>query len=224
MKRKELSGKEYPHFTVIKAVYKKYQGKNKLFWLCKCECGNLFLATTNNITSQKIKSCGCYQKKYQKEKHLGKGSVKIGDRFGLLTVTSTFVGNDGRTQYICQCDCGNTIALSCSHLIKRYSCGCLTREFLLDSNLKTESFIHLGKKTARNTSGYPGVSWRNDRQKWDARIYFNGKTHHLGHFNNKEDAIRARKEAENKIYSEYSEYIEKMPNKNNAFTKEERQK
>lgn len=220
MKRKELAGQEYPHFKVIKPVYKEYQEKNKLFWQCKCECGNLFLSTTNSITSQKIKSCGCYQKKYQKEKHLGRGKIKIGDRFGLLIVTDTSVGNDGRTQYVCKCDCGNAITLSGSHLVKRYSCGCLTSDSLPDSNVKVESFVHLGKKTVRNTSGCPGVTWKKDRQKWDARIYFDGEAHHLGYFDNKEDAVKARKEAENKIYAEYSEYIEKMPNKNNAFTKD----
>lgn len=157
-------------------------------------------------------------KKYQKEKHLGTGKIKTGDRFGLLTVADACIGSDGRTQYICRCDCGNIITLSQSHLVKRYSCGCLTSDFIPDSDVKAESFVHLGKKTSRNTSGYPGVSWRKDKEKWAARIYFNGKEHCLGYYSNKDDAIKARKEAENDLYSKYSEYIEKMPNKNNAFT------
>lgn len=217
-KRKELSNTQYPHFKVIKPVYKEYKGKNRLYWECQCECGNIFYAQTSSITSQKIKSCGCYQKKYQREKHLGKGRVKIGDKFGLLSVIDTTIGKDGRTQYICKCKCGNVIILSISHLVKRYSCGCLTEEYLPDSNIKAESFIHLGKKTSRNTSGYPGVSWKEDKQKWQARIYFNGENHHLGYFVNKDDAIKARKEMENNIYNKYSDIIEEMPNKNNSFS------
>lgn len=214
-----LAKQKFPHFTVLEPVHIEYKNKNALRWKCLCECGNIFYTQTSAITSQKIKSCGCYQKKYQKEKHLGKGCVKIGDKFGLLKVIGTEIGKDGRTQYICKCKCGNIITLPVSHLKKRYSCGCLTEEYIPNSNVKAESLVHLGKKTARNTSGCPGVSWRGDKQKWQARIYFNGVNHHLGYFATKDSAIKARQEAENDIYNRYSDIIEEMPNKNNAFSK-----
>ena len=41
------------------------------------------------------------------------------------------------------------------------------------------------------------------------------------YFDKKEDAIKARKEAENDLYSKYSDVIDSMTNKNNAFTKNE---
>lgn len=106
-----------------------------------------------------------------------------------------------------------------SHLKKRYSCGCLTEDYIPNSNVKAESLVHLGKKTTRNTSGCPGVYWRGDKQKWQARIYFTGINHHLGYFVTKDSAIKARQEAENDIYNRYSDIIEEMPNKNNAFSK-----
>ena len=55
--------------------------------------------------------------------------------------------------------------LAYSHLKKRYSCGCLTEDYIPNSNVKAESLVHLRKKTARNTSGCPGVYWRGDKQK-----------------------------------------------------------
>lgn len=220
MNYEDLSGLTYPHFTVIEPIYKEYKGKNKLYWMCKCECGNIFYSTKTNIKKEKIKSCGCYQKKYQREKHLGKGKISVGEIFGLLKVVDTKVGEDGKTQYICNCECGNTITLSGSHLVKRYSCGCMSRDYISDTNVKVESFTHLGKKSKRNTSGCPGVYWKREKNKWQARIYFNGKDKHLGYFDNKEEAIKARKEAENDLYSKYSDVIDKMPNKNNAFTEE----
>lgn len=44
-----------------------------------------------------------------------------------------------------------------------------------------------------NTSGYKGVSFRKDLNKWVAQSAFNGKQHYLGIFVNKEDAINAAK-------------------------------
>lgn len=42
----------------------------------------------------------------------------------------------------------------------------------------------------------PGVCWSNTANKWKAYISLEGKQKHLGYFNNIEDAIQARKDAE----------------------------
>jgi hypothetical protein len=53
-----------------------------------------------------------------------------------------------------------------------------------------------------NTSGCRGVHFRESRGlKWTARISYGGKRVHLGAFENKEEAIAARKEAELKYWS-----------------------
>ena len=49
---------------------------------------------------------------------------------------------------------------------------------------------------SNNTSGVVGVSWRSDTSKWHARIKINGKIITLGCFLHKNNAIKARKEAE----------------------------
>lgn len=54
-----------------------------------------------------------------------------------------------------------------------------------------------------NTSGTKGVSWNKRFQKWMAYIQVDKKRMHLGYFDNKNDAIRARKEAEIKYFGEY---------------------
>lgn len=41
-----------------------------------------------------------------------------------------------------------------------------------------------------------GVCWSKANKKWKAYIKIDGKQKHLGYFDNKEDAIKARKEAE----------------------------
>jgi len=46
-----------------------------------------------------------------------------------------------------------------------------------------------------NASGFLGVSFRADRQKWRAAIHHNGRYIHLGHFHTPEEAVIAYKKA-----------------------------
>jgi len=75
-------------------------------------------------------------------------------------------------------------------------------------NLRLAS-ISQNKKNSRiynnNSSGVTGVYWYPKSQKWTAKICINsnGKLTHLGYFTNKEDAIKARREAEIKYYGEF---------------------
>lgn len=67
------------------------------------------------------------------------------------------------------------------------------------SNLETST----GSKNAlntdirtSNTSGYKGVCWRKDINKWQSRIMISGNSVHLGLFENITEAIKVRKLAE----------------------------
>lgn len=53
---------------------------------------------------------------------------------------------------------------------------------------------------SNNISGYVGISWNSRDRRWLAQIQKNGKAIHLGSFVNLEDAIAARKAAEEKYY------------------------
>ena len=55
-----------------------------------------------------------------------------------------------------------------------------------------------------NTSGVKGVCWYKRSQKWNARIKVNGKRLHIGYFEDKNDAIEARKQAEEKYHGEFA--------------------
>ena len=60
------------------------------------------------------------------------------------------------------------------------------------------------RRQANNTSGVPGV-YRNARQqKWRVQIRVNGKLLHLGYFKNFDDAVAARKAAEEKYFGEFA--------------------
>lgn len=58
--------------------------------------------------------------------------------------------------------------------------------------------------SSKNTSGHPGVTFAKDRNKWRAYITVNKKTINLGSFEKYDDAVKARKEAEEKYFGQYS--------------------
>jgi hypothetical protein len=75
------------------------------------------------------------------------------------------------------------------------------------SNLRiaTRSQNQMNKcKQKNNTSGTVGVGWHKLSNKWSAYIAVNKKQIHLGLFDRKEDAIAARKIAEDKYFCEWS--------------------
>ena len=66
-----------------------------------------------------------------------------------------------------------------------------------NDNVKNKS------KQINNTSGVTGVSWYKKYEKWRVRIQVNNKDILIGYFDDKEEAIKARKEAEIKYFGEF---------------------
>ena len=59
-------------------------------------------------------------------------------------------------------------------------------------------------KYKNNTSGFTGVIWDKKTNKWRAQIQHYKRNISIGYFENKEDAIRARLNAEKKYFGEFS--------------------
>ena len=55
-----------------------------------------------------------------------------------------------------------------------------------------------------NKSGYKGIYWAKDKNKWTVQITLNNKTKYIGRYEKLEDAIAARKEAAKKYYGEFA--------------------
>ena len=56
---------------------------------------------------------------------------------------------------------------------------------------------------SHNTSGVSGVTYTKQNGKWQVRIGINNKRIHLGYFDEYEEAVKVRKEAEKKYYQNY---------------------
>lgn len=147
-----------------------------------------------------------------------------GKRFGRLVILelTNKRTSGGSTIWKCQCDCGNLCEASSQNLKggSKQSCGCLSREQKYKrirstavkngrknynqsqqvENTKLDSIssrVHVGRN---NTSGVTGVSWNKKAQKWVSYIKLRGRSIYLGSFHNKQDAINARKAAEEKYF------------------------
>jgi len=59
---------------------------------------------------------------------------------------------------------------------------------------------------SNNKSGTTGVYWRSTRNTWVARIEIDKKMKYLGCFTNKENAIKARKDAQDLYFGEYQKF------------------
>lgn len=72
------------------------------------------------------------------------------------------------------------------------------------SNLQVDTPQSVGRRRAAqaNASGIKGVYWHKQKKHWYASINYDDKNHHLGTFSTKEEAQKARLDAENIYYKE----------------------
>lgn len=55
-----------------------------------------------------------------------------------------------------------------------------------------------------NTSGFKGVSWDSEREKWISQIFTGGHTKFLGRFEDSEKAARVYDDAARKYFGEFA--------------------
>ena len=126
-----------------------------------------------------------------------------GQQFGQLTVLAPAENIGSMTAWRCRCSCGKEAVVSTAHLRSGWttSCGCKPKGTFVDG-----TFVELiQSKTVRrnNTSGVTGVEWRPDVNRWQASICFKGVRRYLGVYGKFEDAVRARKEAEEDLFETF---------------------
>lgn len=126
--------------SLITIIRPATRDKNKIRYVCKCECGNYFLLRSEYTSI--TKSCGCLQKhaasRFGKlcgannfKKHnsiLSKNALlSVDDVYGELTITHINIPDVGRVCYTCLCSCGNSIDVLGKDLKSRKinSCGCV---------------------------------------------------------------------------------------------------
>ncbi len=208
-------------------------GKQKSKWLCKCDCGNEVTVIGCNLTKENgTRSCGCYAQEcnhksknkryntYDLSGEYGVGYTSKGEEFyfdledyDLIKDYCWFISDEGYIKaYIPE----SSKIVSLHRIVMnlndvRYDIdhknGELSRFDNRKSNLRiaTRSQNQMNKaKQKNNTSGVVGVGRHKATDKWAAYIAIDKKQIHLGLFDKFEDAVKARKEAEDKYFGEWS--------------------
>lgn len=144
-KKLNLLNQRFGRLVVIAPAENK--GKHTR-WLCRCDCGNEYIALTDSLRAGTCQSCGCLRS----ENLIFKNKERIKDlteqRFGKLVVIQYAGSNRNRSTWLCECDCGNTVVVNQMELMRgdTLSCGCLRSSFgelqiekiLKESNIKYE--------------------------------------------------------------------------------------
>lgn len=226
----DLTGQRFGRLIVLQRAENKIHpsGQAATSWFCICNCGNTTIATSSDLKKGNVKSCGCLQdeinslthKKYNKYK-LFDGYVEMftsknevfyvdADDFDRVKDVCWFKDQHG---YLVGYRDGEYIQLhrlvtNCpENMIVDHIGGSTTIHDNRKSNLRivTHSQNSMNRALAiNNTSGITGVSWDNQMGKWRVQIGINRERKHLGLYDDFDDAVKVRKEAEEKYFGKYS--------------------
>lgn len=202
----DLTGRRFGRLTVQRRAENH---KGRTAWACICDCGREKTAIAHDLKAGKVRSCGCLRKT------AGKRLDLTGRQFGRLTCLYPTSRRDskGSLYWRCRCACGKEKEITADRLLHGNinSCGCLKKELQEKMPARLHhiegtciEFLDKRKHRNDNKSGFRGV-FRLKNGRYRADIGFRGKRFYLGSFHSYEEAVRAREEAEEKIYAPFLE-------------------
>ena len=219
----EYIGKKFNKLTPIKRLENAKDRTRR--YLCECDCGNenLIAVKLTNLKSGNTKSCGCLRKSntskifkkyntYDLSGEYGIGYTEDGKEFWF-----DLEDYDKIKDYYWSFENEYVVCINEGLRLHRLVMGAKDNEEV--DHIRHETYDNRKFKLRRcssmknlwnrglyknNTSGVTGVSWHVDNGKWLARITVNEEIIHLGYFNNFDEAVKTRKEAEEKYFGEWS--------------------
>lgn len=228
----DLTGKKFGHWTVLGRAEDRIcsNGHRDIYWVCQCDCIDQTIKEVcgNTLKRGMSKSCGCEQRKIAGQYHKKFSTYDFeSNEYGIGTTTK------GDTFYFDKEDYDKIKDICWLKNLRGYLDGqykgkrYLMYRVIMDVTQKTDFVDHINGNTMdnrkcnlrivtpkinlmnrtmqpSNTSGVTGVTWFKRDSKWMAQIIVDGKHIHLGYYEKFEDAVKARKEAEEKYYGEYS--------------------
>lgn len=227
--REDLTGRIFDKLIVIEQVedYITPKGMHCAKWKCQCECGNVIEVVGNELKKKTTKSCGCWRKERIILSNKKYNDYEIQEDYVIMYTTKGepffvdlddfwkvknicwYINNKGYVKgkvngeetglhrYVMNCPSGFDV----DHIHGKES-----RNDNRKSNLRiatvSQNGMNVGLKI-NNTSGITGVCWDTSTKKWTAYITINYKRIQLGRYNNFDDAVQVRREAEQRYFGEY---------------------
>lgn len=227
----DLTGQKFGRLTVVERAenYISPKGQPQTQWRCRCDCGNETIVLGCNLKKKSVMSCGCLSK--EKSSRQGKLAKRYNtyDLTGEYGIGYTLSGEPFyfdledydkikdycwyRTNYdyvIAKIPNGNDSHIKLHNLLFPDAQKVDHIKHINYDNRKsqlrpvTSSQNMMNRKINKNNkSGYKGVHWDKNKNKWIAFISIDRKTYSKG-FKAFEDAVKQRKEWEEKYFGEYS--------------------
>jgi hypothetical protein len=226
IKRNNIVGNTYGELTVIKIDEEKTNKskKKEIFWQCVCSCGNYKVSRGCDLKSGKYTCCNKCSKTRQVANSKTYNEFDVSGDFGVGYI-------DDIEFYFDVEDYPKIKDIKWNKQNQGYITGyiknnkyVLLHRFIMDadkdviidhinhnkkdnrkSNLRISDYSKNGmNKEIDNRSIYPGVRYHKKYNNWTARIQVCYKPIHLGTFETCEEAISARKDAEDIYCGEFS--------------------
>ena len=214
--------------------YIKPDGTKRVRWLCQCDCGKITHPTAESLRNGHTKSCGCLGLERATEAKKKTNRYDLSGEYGIGWTSNTnkefyfdledydkiknYCWRENQYGYIIAPIEKSTNVIAMHRLvlnvkqnenvdvdhIKGYRTANDNRKNNLRICTHAENMRNQKLRT-NNKSGVTGVHWDKRRNRWIATIKLNYKQKFLGSYINFDDAVKARREAEDKYFGEYSQ-------------------
>lgn len=223
---KDLTGQTFCFLTALRDVGRSKSGD--VLWECECSCEDHthIITTSSNVQMGHTKSCGCYQKYQTSKAHIKNTEFDI--------VNNIAIGYTSKgEQFFVDIDDVKRLQEHSWWCTKQgYLAGYVNNKIVLmhrfltncDDDHVVDHKNHITCDNRRgnlrvctisenqynrlmqnnNTSGAIGVCWDSRYNKWRAYITVEKERIELGKFDNIDDAILIRRNAENEYHREFS--------------------
>lgn len=211
----DLTGQKFGCLLVIGRTDDKINnnGKRKIMWHCKCDCGNLSDIASSSLRSGNSMSCGKCKNLYDLSGEYGIGYTsknqefyfdledydKIKDYCWYIDKQGYVRNRNGLLMHRMVTNCPDNLIPD--HIKGRNSRNDNRKINLRLATRNQNTYNHC--LYSNSTSKVSGVTWNKFHQKWLVRIGFNKQRIHIGYFENFNDAVQARINAEKNLYKEW---------------------
>lgn len=222
-----LIGKNFGRLTVIGKDGQDDNGNT--LWICHCDCGNNISVIHSRLTSGNVKSCGCLRVDLVRDRFSKNNIFDLTGSYGVGYTTNTNqpfyfdledydlikdyawyedISQDGYHSLKTK-DKENQKIIKMSYLFGCKYYDHVDRNPLNNrrSNLRPATEFENARNKSlskRNISGFTGVCWDKEYNKWMAYIKIHKKMKRLGRFVCQEDAIKARLLAEAEYFQDFA--------------------
>lgn len=205
----DLTGQRFGKLVVLSQAKTHIQpnGKKVVMWIVRCDCGKEFSTQGLGLRGGTTKSCGCYNKQRTKEAQTTHGQSRTrlytiwqGIKQRCYNQNSINYSNYGG-RGITVCDEWNEFEPFYEwSMINGYSSHLTIDRINPDGNYEPSncrwvdmSIQEANKRLLKsNTSGYRGICWDKENNKWAVSVTVHGKNNKIGRFKSLKEAVDAR--------------------------------